>query len=168
MDRAWPTMPFRETTAIGGSSMGGLMAMFAVLRYNRWISKAACLSSSFRFCPEEIVSEAENAAVDPDTRVYLSWGSAECAGHAALTAATGPESAPKPYPHGKRRADLSLPPCGRPPLRSRLGRRGAPLPALSLDGMKNRPARQTPGGADIFCAWAARVRPVAAFMPAAR
>lgn len=88
VDKAWPTMPFRETTAVGGSSMGGLMAMFAVLRHNRWISKAACLSSSFRFCPEEIVSEAENADVDPDTRVYLSWGSAECASHAALTAAT--------------------------------------------------------------------------------
>ena len=32
VDKAWPTMPFRETTAVGGSSMGGLMAMFAVLR----------------------------------------------------------------------------------------------------------------------------------------
>lgn len=88
IDRTYPTMPFRETTAIAGSSMGGLMSMFAVLRYNTWISKAACLSSSFRFCPDEIRAEAEGAQIDPDTRVYLSWGSREYPSAEELAAAT--------------------------------------------------------------------------------
>lgn len=88
VDAHYPTIPFRETTGIAGSSMGGLMSMFAVLRYNKWFSKAACLSSSFRFCYPQILAEAEGAEVDEDTRVYLSWGSAECQTKAALTNAT--------------------------------------------------------------------------------
>ena len=77
IDGRYPTIPFREATGIAGSSMGGLMSLFAVLRYNTWFSKAACLSSSFRFCRGQITEEAEQAVLDPDTRVYLSWGSAE-------------------------------------------------------------------------------------------
>ena len=88
VDSHYPTIPFRETTGVGGSSMGGLMSLFAVLRYNRWFSKAACLSSSLRFCYPRLLQEAETAALDRDTRVYLSWGSAECQTKAALANAT--------------------------------------------------------------------------------
>lgn len=88
MDERYPTIPFREATGIAGSSMGGLMAMFAVLRYNTWISKAACLSSSFRFCASQILEETEQSVLDPDTRVYLSWGSAEYQNKASLAYGT--------------------------------------------------------------------------------
>ena len=44
IDRDYRTCPFRECTGIAGSSMGGLMALFASIRYNQWFSKAACLS----------------------------------------------------------------------------------------------------------------------------
>ena len=46
IDATFPTIPFRECTAIGGSSMGGLMAAYALVRYNDYISKAACVSPS--------------------------------------------------------------------------------------------------------------------------
>lgn len=88
VDQHYPTIPFRETTGIGGSSMGGLMSMFTILRYNKWFSKAACLSSSFRFCYPQILAEAERAELNRDTRVYLSWGSAEYQSKAALANAT--------------------------------------------------------------------------------
>ena len=88
VDRIYPTIPFREATGVGGSSMGGLMALFTVLRYNCWFSKAACLSSSFRFCFDQLLEEAEGTEVNADTRVYLSWGSAECATKASLASAT--------------------------------------------------------------------------------
>ena len=68
--------------------MGGLMSLFTVLRYNRWFSKAACLSSSFRFCFGQLLEAVEGAEVDADTRVYLSWGSAECGTKEALANAT--------------------------------------------------------------------------------
>ncbi len=77
VDRVFRTIPFRECTGIGGSSMGGLMAAYAVLRYNAFFSKAACLSPSLGAVSEEYWRELETAPVDPDTRVYLSWGTLE-------------------------------------------------------------------------------------------
>ena len=78
IDRDYPTIPFRECTAIGGSSMGGLMALRAAVGYNRWFSKAACVSSAIGFCPEGVMEDVTHTPIDPDTRVYLSWGQREC------------------------------------------------------------------------------------------
>lgn len=80
VDAHFPTWPFRECTAIGGSSMGGLMAIRAVVGYNRWFSKAACVSSAIAFCPEPLMADVWGTQLDPDTRVYLSWGSREAWG----------------------------------------------------------------------------------------
>ena len=80
IDREYRTYPFRECTAIGGSSMGGLMAYYAVLRHNRWFSKAACVSSAFGFCMDEVRADLDACCVDPDTRVYLSFGTREAHG----------------------------------------------------------------------------------------
>ena len=78
IDRTFPVIPFRECTAIGGSSMGGLMAAYALVRYNGYISKAACLSSAFPFCHKEVREETmQKKQVLPGTRVFLSWGSKE-------------------------------------------------------------------------------------------
>lgn len=80
IDREYRTMPFRECTAIGGSSMGGLMSLYGVIRYNRWFSKAACLSSTIGPCMEEFRADIAACDISPDTRVYLSWGSEEGGG----------------------------------------------------------------------------------------
>ena len=77
VDRTFRTIPFRECTGIGGSSMGGLMAAFAVVRYNQIFSKAACLSPSLGAVADEYWRELEHTPVSPDTRVYLSWGTLE-------------------------------------------------------------------------------------------
>ena len=77
IDRDYRTIPFRECTGIGGSSMGGLMALRAVIGWNRWFSKAACVSSAIGFCPTAVLKDVMETKVDPDTRVYLSWGEKE-------------------------------------------------------------------------------------------
>ena len=77
IDRSFRTVPFRECTGIGGSSMGGLMALRAAVGWNRWFSKAACISSAIGFCPTSVLKDVMETKVDPDTRIYLSWGQKE-------------------------------------------------------------------------------------------
>lgn len=77
IDRSYRTIPFRECTMIGGSSMGGLMALYSVIKYNIYFSKAACLSSSIGLCMEQLKCDLQNSTLSPDTRIYLSWGSQE-------------------------------------------------------------------------------------------
>ena len=80
IDSKYRTIPFRECTGIGGSSMGGLMALYAAVHYNRWFSKAACVSSAIGFCMGPLMDDMDRNPVDPDTRVYLSWGTKEARG----------------------------------------------------------------------------------------
>lgn len=80
IDREYRTYPFRECTGIAGSSMGGLMAVYAVICYNRWFSKAACLSSAVSPCMSYINRDLKSHFINPDTRVYLSWGTKEAWG----------------------------------------------------------------------------------------
>ena len=76
IDRAYRTWPHREATAIAGYSMGGLMALFAVLRYNRWFSKAAVISPSIVPAMDALRRETRDP-LSPDTRIFFSWGTAE-------------------------------------------------------------------------------------------
>ncbi|MBQ9030541.1 MAG: alpha/beta hydrolase [Parasporobacterium sp.] len=77
IDSAFPTIPFRECTGIGGSSMGGLMAAYALVKYNQYISKAACLSPSIGSVSGKLWHDMNASDLSPDTRIYLSWGTKE-------------------------------------------------------------------------------------------
>jgi predicted alpha/beta superfamily hydrolase len=94
IDRDYRTMPFRECTAIGGASMGGLMSLFAAVKFNRWFSKAACLSSTIGPCMEDFRGDIASCVISADTRVYLSWGTEEGGGS-------------KLYPRNDSRADMA-------------------------------------------------------------
>ena len=80
IDLEYRTIPFRECTGIAGSSMGGLMALYAVVHYNRWFSKGGCVSSAIGFCMRPLMSDLKKNKISPDTRIYLSWGSREAHG----------------------------------------------------------------------------------------
>lgn len=80
IDREYRTYSFREATGIGGSSMGGLMSVFAGVKYNSTFSKCACLSSTIGPCFKDVMMEILNAKLDPDTKFYLSWGTEEAGG----------------------------------------------------------------------------------------
>ena len=77
IDSAFPTIPCRECTGIVGSSMGGLMAAYALVHYNQYISKAACLSPAIGSVSGMLWHEMNETALSPDTRIYLSWGTNE-------------------------------------------------------------------------------------------
>lgn len=80
IDSTYRTIPFRECTGIAGSSMGGLMALYAAVHYNRWFSKAGCISSAVGFCMKPIMKDMKENPMSPDTRIYLSWGTGEAWG----------------------------------------------------------------------------------------
>ena len=80
IDEHYRTIPFRECTGIGGSSMGGLMALYTVIKYNIYFSKAACLSSAISMCMPQLKNELQEAFIDSDTRVYMSFGTKEVRG----------------------------------------------------------------------------------------
>ncbi len=50
IDANYRTLPDREHTAIGGSSMGGLMTVYALSAYNKYFSRGAALSPSLWAC----------------------------------------------------------------------------------------------------------------------
>lgn len=77
IDTRYRTIPFRECTGIGGSSMGGLMALYGVIKYNRIFSKAACLSSAIFAGKDLLMHDLRHSYIYPDTRVYLSIGKNE-------------------------------------------------------------------------------------------
>ena len=83
IDRDYRTIPFRECTAIGGSSMGGLMALYGAVEYNHVFQRAACLSPSLWISPAKIVRMISRAQIKNDTCIYLDYGSEEIYNHAA-------------------------------------------------------------------------------------
>ncbi len=80
IDREYRTVASREATAIGGSSMGGLMSLYAAVKYNSVYSKAACLSSSISPCMPSLREDILGSSIEPDTRIFLSWGTEEARG----------------------------------------------------------------------------------------
>ena len=61
-------------------SMGGIMSLYAGVHYNRWFSKAACVSSAIGFCMRPLMKDVRTGPISPDTRIYLSWGTREAWG----------------------------------------------------------------------------------------
>lgn len=81
IDAKYPTLPDRENTAIGGSSMGGLMSLYAVTAFNDVYSRAACLSPSIWFATRSLDRLIRDAQFAPDTVIYMDYGSREMAHH---------------------------------------------------------------------------------------
>lgn len=77
VDANYRTWPFREATAIAGYSMGGMMSLYTVLRHNRWFSKAAVISPALAPSMDAFEQEIAADTLDPDTRIFFSWGTAE-------------------------------------------------------------------------------------------
>lgn len=86
IDERYRTIPFRECTAIGGASMGGLMSLYAVLAHNDVFSRAACLSPSVWTCPRPMRRLIAKADVEDDTVIYMDYGSREFANHEGMRA----------------------------------------------------------------------------------
>ena len=81
IDRHFRTLPERENTAIAGSSMGGLLSLYAACRYNQVFSRAACLSPSLWVDPAKVRKMLKNAHFEKDSIVYLDYGEDEMGNH---------------------------------------------------------------------------------------
>ena len=81
IDERYPTLPDRAHTYIAGSSMGGLMSLYAVVEYNDVFSRAACLSPSLWVARWQVDSMIQRAKLSPDTVIYMDYGSREMGNH---------------------------------------------------------------------------------------
>ena len=84
IDRRFPTIPSRKYTFVGGSSMGGLMSLYAVSRYNHVFSRCAALSPSLWVSPEGCKRLASNPRMRQDTIIYMDYGTKEMNNHPGM------------------------------------------------------------------------------------
>lgn len=89
IDRRWPTKPGREDTMIAGSSMGGLMTVYALLRYNDVYGRGAALSPSIWVAPDKLKALAVRSRIAPDTVLYMDYGAGEMENHAGMRRSFG-------------------------------------------------------------------------------
>ena len=77
IDREYRTLPDREHTFIAGSSMGGLMALYAAVAYNGTFSRAAALSPSLWAARGHEAELLKAHPLQSPTRIYMDMGTAE-------------------------------------------------------------------------------------------
>jgi predicted alpha/beta superfamily hydrolase len=87
IDKTYPTLADREHTALAGSSMGGLMALYGVCEYNDTFKKAACISPSFWMSKDKVLDIVTKANIATDSAVYIDYGSLELPNHPASSEA---------------------------------------------------------------------------------
>lgn len=81
IDDNYKTLPDRENTRICGSSMGGLMSLYAVSVYNHIFSSCAALSPSIWVSKKVVREFFADHPIDPETLVYMNYGSEEMSNH---------------------------------------------------------------------------------------
>ena len=84
IDEKYPTIPDRECTWIAGSSMGGLMSLYAVTAYNEVFGRAAALSPSVWIVRNRMPALIRQADIAPGTVVYMDYGSREMGNHQGM------------------------------------------------------------------------------------
>jgi len=89
IDRRYRTLPEREHTFIAGSSMGGLMSLYALLEYSRYFSRAAALSPSLWVDLDGLSKMIKKAVIPSDTILYMDYGEKELANHKDMLRAFG-------------------------------------------------------------------------------
>ena len=87
IDARLRTLPDRSHTYICGSSMGGLMSIYAAVNYNKFFQRAACLSPSVWVSPEKMANLIAKSRMRPDTYIYMDYGSRELYNHDTNTEA---------------------------------------------------------------------------------
>lgn len=84
VDENFRTIPDRNHTYIAGSSMGGLMSLYALLAYNDYFCGAAALSPSLWTNPEEIEKLIKSVKLHRNTKLYIDYGSNELKNHRGM------------------------------------------------------------------------------------
>ena len=77
IDAAYRTLPDRDHTFIAGSSMGGLMSIYAAVQYNSVFSRAAALSPSLWVSRKGVRELIRSSSLAKPTQIYMDCGSLE-------------------------------------------------------------------------------------------
>ena len=77
IDDHYPTLKDRDNTFIAGSSMGGLMTLYALLEYNNYFSRGAALSPTLHLSTDNIKEMIKKSNVKKDTIIYMDYGEKE-------------------------------------------------------------------------------------------
>lgn len=67
----------RSCVGIGGSSMGGLMALYMIAVYNDIYSRALCFSPTLNITLPQLMPVLRRAEMSADTRIVLNYGEKE-------------------------------------------------------------------------------------------
>jgi predicted alpha/beta superfamily hydrolase len=81
VDESYRTIPFREATGLGGSSLGGLATLHLGLRYPEIFSRLAVMSPAVWWHSMEIVGTVCSIEERPETSIWLDMGTREGQGH---------------------------------------------------------------------------------------
>ncbi len=93
IDENYPTLPDREHTFIAGSSMGGLMSLYAITEYNKYFSRCAALSPSISFAWEKTAKMLTSRRIRRGTVVYMDYGERELGSHKGMIRCFGQAAA---------------------------------------------------------------------------
>jgi predicted alpha/beta superfamily hydrolase len=75
IDSAYATMPERNSTAIMGSSMGGLISLYAMCEYPDVFGKAACLSTHYPATKNAMIEYLKTNLPEPKShKIYFDFG----------------------------------------------------------------------------------------------
>ncbi|MGI4870165.1 MAG: alpha/beta hydrolase-fold protein [Janthinobacterium lividum] len=77
IDQHYRTLTGPEATGIGGSSMGGLLATYAALRYPAVFGRVAVFSPAYWFAGQSLLTFVAQHRPHPDARFYLLCGAQE-------------------------------------------------------------------------------------------
>ena len=77
IDRTYRTKPDAPNTAIGGSSLGGILSIYLALKYHQVFGKAAVVSPSVWFANQHIIGFVEKLPKKPAVRIWLDIGTKE-------------------------------------------------------------------------------------------
>lgn len=81
IDRHFPTLKDRAHTFIGGSSCGGMMALYAGYKYSKVYSKALAISPYINCSLSSLMADVAGTYIHKNTAIYFSWGAQEGRGH---------------------------------------------------------------------------------------
>lgn len=84
IDSKFRTKADRAFTFIGGSSMGGLMAIYGLADYNHIFSRAIALSPSLWVEPKQLTELLKQADMKPDSVLYMDYGEKELQNHKGM------------------------------------------------------------------------------------
>ena len=81
IDESYLTLTDRANTFIAGSSMGGLMTVYALARYNKFFGGGAALSPSLWVGGGELPSFISNGSYGKNCKLFTDYGEKEFANH---------------------------------------------------------------------------------------